>query len=147
MEQKGNLAEYLFHQGTNYRTYEYLGCNRSFSRGKYTYSFRVWAPNAEEVSLVSDFTDWENGTRMTRSSENGIWELLYVTKTPIEGCLYKYRIKNGYRTILKGDPFARYSKGLSDGASIVFTKSKFFYGESCDEYITGRCESKYFLQP
>ena len=120
---KDNLAEYYFHQGTNFRAYEHLGCNRIPSRGKYLYSFRVWAPNASEVRLISDFTDWDNGILMTRSTDQGIWELIYSSVYSLEGLSYKYKIVNGSDTKIKGDPYARYSKGLADGASIIYTKS------------------------
>ena len=39
-----DLAAYLFHQGTNYHTYEYLGVHRIEEGGGFV--FRVWAPNA-----------------------------------------------------------------------------------------------------
>ena len=67
MSENNNQAEYLFHQGTNYHAYEYLGCNLTIVGSKYEYTFRTWAPNADEVYLVADFTDWhERAIRMTK---------------------------------------------------------------------------------
>ena len=63
-------AEYLFHQGTNYRAYNYLGVNKPSSR----YSFRVWAPNADRVYLCGDFNKWSEGYEMQRITDNGIYE-------------------------------------------------------------------------
>ena len=58
---KEALAAYLFHQGTNFRAQDYLGAHLTEKEyGKYTYTFRVWAPNAEAVCVVGDFT---TGTR------------------------------------------------------------------------------------
>ena len=51
-----NLALYLFKQGTNYRAYEYLGAHKN-KDGSYT--FRVWAPNANAVWLCGDFNNWQ----------------------------------------------------------------------------------------
>ena len=48
------LAAYLFHQGTNYYSYEYLGVNSIIKNGEYQYTFRVGAPNADKVGLISD---------------------------------------------------------------------------------------------
>lgn len=41
-------AVYYFHQGTNYNSYDLLGCHIYFDNniGKYRYIFRVWAPGA-----------------------------------------------------------------------------------------------------
>ena len=50
------LGSYLFHQGTNFHAYEYLGCSLEIKNGKYEYTFRTWAPGAHSVGLVSDFT-------------------------------------------------------------------------------------------
>ena len=50
------MAAYLFHQGTNYKAYEYLGVHKTEAG----YIFRVWAPNAERVCVVGDFNNWND---------------------------------------------------------------------------------------
>ena len=45
---------YLFHSGKNYKAYEFFGVHKI---KKNTYAFRVWAPNAESVSVVGDFNE------------------------------------------------------------------------------------------
>ena len=57
-EKENEVAVYLFHQGTNFRAYEYMGCH---PLGKDRTVFRTWAPRADAIDLVSDFTGWENG--------------------------------------------------------------------------------------
>ena len=59
MRKKDEQAKYLFHQGTNYRSYNYLGSHFAKMGKDSGVIFRVWAPNAESVSLVGDF----NGLR------------------------------------------------------------------------------------
>ena len=73
-----DLPSYLFHQGTNYRAYEYLGCHEHKIDGKYQYTFRVWAPNADSVRLVSDFTSWDIGEALSRVTDAGVWEFVKV---------------------------------------------------------------------
>lgn len=51
---KSNLPLYLFHQGTNYNVYEYLGAHFTKKNGIKGVIFRVWAPNATEVSVVAN---------------------------------------------------------------------------------------------
>lgn len=38
-----NLPVYLFHQGTNYRAYEFLGAHFGRSKGRKGVFFRTWA--------------------------------------------------------------------------------------------------------
>ncbi|MDR2530279.1 MAG: 1,4-alpha-glucan branching enzyme, partial [Oscillospiraceae bacterium] len=112
----GAVPAFLFHQGTNYRSYELLGCHVNAVAA----IFRVWAPNAESVSVVGDWNDWEIGRdRLTMVSEGGLWE------TAVEGVerghKYKFAItsKSG-DTRLKADPFAFQSETDGKTASIVY---------------------------
>ena len=43
---------YLFHQGTNMKAYEYMGLRKAADKDKTGMTCRVWAPNAQAVSLV-----------------------------------------------------------------------------------------------
>ncbi len=124
-----NLADYLFHQGTNYYAYDYLGCSHKRVKRKHEYTFRVWAPNAKAVSLVSDFTDWSKGLPLT-AVDSGIFELVYISDTPIEKMPYKYRIIGNNGVFLKGDPYARFSRGLDDGASLIFTSNNYKWSDA-----------------
>ena len=119
--QKDSLPIYLFHQGTNFRAYDFLGVHREEDDGKIKYYFRVWAPNAKNVSLCSSFTDWEDGLSMQRVNKEGIWELLIESDKPLEGEFYKYRVvgKNG-QAHMKADPYAFESETLKKTASIIF---------------------------
>ena len=80
--------------------------------GEYGYTFRVWAPNAQAVHLVGDFTNWvENQIPMERN-EFGVWEVF--TSLAHEGQIYKYHITrvNGHQ-LMKIDPLAvRYEADL-----------------------------------
>lgn len=118
--EKNNLAGYLFHQGTNFYAYEYLGCSVSVADGKYVYTFRTWAPNAHSVALVSDFCGWDVGIPLARITDNGIWELVYTSDVSLEKTPYKYRITSKSGVCDKGDPYAAFSRGYDDGASLIY---------------------------
>ena len=91
-----DLAPYYFHQGTNFEAYKYLGCTLEQDNGKYRYTFRVWAPNADTVALVSDFTGWSAPILLSRITERGVYELSYISEVDLSGHAYKFRItKNG----------------------------------------------------
>ena len=69
---------YLFNEGSHTRLYEKLGCHTTADGA----TFRVWAPNAEYVSVVGDFNGWDPGaTPMAAKSVSGIWEA-FVTGVP-----------------------------------------------------------------
>ncbi len=131
-----NLAAFYYHQGTNFRSYDYFGCHLLDTKPQYVYTFRTWAKNADAIYLVGDFCDWNLGIPFKRLTENGIWELVYTSNTSLEGSAYKFKIhsKNGIK--LKGDPYAFYSRGGADGASIVYTDKAFSWSDG--QYLKNR---------
>ena len=44
---------YLFHQGTNFMAYDFLGCHKGEKDGRQGHYFRVWAQNAKAVSIFA----------------------------------------------------------------------------------------------
>ena len=125
MIENTSLDAYYFHQGTNYQAYKFLGCNLEHHDGKFRYSFRTWAPNALSVGLISDFTGWDTEVPFTKVTENGIWELVFDSDCSLEKRAYKFRITSLSGVVDKGDPYARFSRGKDDGASLIFTSADF----------------------
>ena len=138
-----NLAAYYFHQGTNFCSYDYFGCHEQVDDNGYKYSFRVWAPNADSVRLVSDFTSWDIGSAMERITDAGIWELVISSETSLIGKFYKYKIWNKGNSYYKADPFAFYSQTHLQTASIVANIEGFDWSDdNWREYKKG-CFSKH----
>ncbi|MBQ7647189.1 MAG: 1,4-alpha-glucan branching protein GlgB, partial [Clostridia bacterium] len=116
---KNDLALYLFKEGTNYRAYDYLGAHKiTKGKNKGKTVFRVWAPNADSVSLTGDFNGWDiSADKMTFDS--GVWKTVVDTeKVPVYS-KYKYYITRGKKSFYKADPYAYYSE-ISCGAASVF---------------------------
>lgn len=125
MSEYNDQASYYFHQGTNFCSYEYLGCNLKLKNEEYIYAFRTWAPSASSVSLVGDFCGWETSISMNKTTENGVWECIYVSSSALDGMKYKFLIERNGKTFYKGDPYAKFSVGGADGASVIYnTKYK-----------------------
>lgn len=110
----GELAEYLFHQGTNFRAYNYFGAHRT-SDGRIV--FRVWAPSADEIFLIGDFNNWSTDTPMERVTEGGVFECFIDFS---ESFRYKYLIRSGGRELYKADPYRFYSECPPETASVFF---------------------------
>ncbi|VNV48631.1 1,4-alpha-glucan branching enzyme [Streptococcus pneumoniae] len=108
-----------FMTGENFYLQHYLGAHREELNGEYGYTFRVWAPNAQAVHLVGDFTNWiENQIPMVRN-DFGVWEVF--TNMAQEGHIYKYHVtrQNGHQ-LMKIDPFAvRYEARPGTGAILT----------------------------
>ncbi len=124
-----NLASYYFHQGTNFSSYLYMGCNSRTNENGTEYSFRTWAPSANNVFLRIDRLGWDSPILMHRVTENGIYEVVLNVEDTLEGAVYKFEIHSNSGIHLKGDPYAKYSKGLADGGSIVYTSLNFKWSD------------------
>lgn len=120
-EKQESLPLYLFHQGTNYAAYEFLGVHAAVGDAPYQYTFRVWAPNADDVRVIGDFCAWTGGWPMTRIPDSGVWEATIISNSSLEGTYYKYAIRRGWRTFMKADPYARQNQPFADSASVIRT--------------------------
>ena len=80
-------------------------------------AFRVWAPNAKQVTVVGDFNEWNNEHNPLESEDNGFW-YTWVEKAKA-GDEYKFSItpQEG-EAMLKNDPYARMLTN-SSGNSII----------------------------
>ena len=125
-----DAAAYYFHQGTNYHSYDYLGCHEIAINDGFEYIFRVWAPNADSVRVVSDFTSWDIGSEMIKISEAGIWEFKLFSKANLIGKFYKYKIWSKGNCFYKADPFAFHSQAHLKTASIVANIDGFDWTDS-----------------
>ena len=113
-----NAAEYFFHQGTNYRAYEYMGAHLTDYGGRV---FRVWAPDALSVSLVGDFCSWDVGIPMERITDGGIWECTVDSGRARSGHKYKYKIQgSGGGHHYKSDPYSICAEPPPNGASVIY---------------------------
>jgi 1,4-alpha-glucan branching enzyme len=112
---------YLFNGGMHYRLYSKLGAHACSHRGIEGTYFAVWAPNAEYVSVIGDFNDWDKGaTPLNPRDQSGIWEGFAAGAGP--GHRYKYHLSSrldGYK-VDKADPFAFYSEVAPDQASRIW---------------------------
>lgn len=112
----GELPAYLFHQGTNYFAYKYLGLHFVGQSAV----FKVWAPNADSVALCGDFNGWNLSSHpLQRETEMGVWCIRLPAKELPIGSTYKYAITKNGNTVLKADPYAFESQTLEKTASVI----------------------------
>ncbi|MCT8268835.1 1,4-alpha-glucan branching protein GlgB [Afifella sp. JA880] len=103
----GELDLHLFSEGNHRRLYEKMGAHPTTIDGVQGTTFAVWAPNAQRVSVVGSFNEWDGRRHVMRKRvESGVWEIFLPGIGP--GEYYKYEILSheGRLLPLKSDPFA-----------------------------------------
>ena len=66
---------HLLNEGKHIRLFEKLGAHVTEFDGRRGTNFAVWAPNAEEVSVVGDFNHWNpRAVPLKRSADGTTWE-------------------------------------------------------------------------
>jgi 1,4-alpha-glucan branching enzyme len=96
---------YLLAEGTYDRAYEKLGAHLSERNGHRGVQFAVWAPNAERVSVIGDFNNWNPSTDIMHPSSAGVWEVFVPDIR--SGVVYKYHVESRDRRYEadKADPY------------------------------------------
>ena len=112
---------HLFNEGRHFRLYEKLGSHIARESVKKGACFAVWAPNAEYVSVIGSFNDWDRTKNpLSPCEQSGLWEG-FISGVG-HGAIYKYHIASrhlGYK-VDKADPFARCCEMPPNTASVVW---------------------------
>jgi 1,4-alpha-glucan branching enzyme len=114
----GPMDDYYIGEGSHLRLFDKLGAHEMEFEGIHGTHFAVWAPNAQRVSVVGPWNDWD-GRRHPMRNRMGIWEVFIPVLGT--GTIYKYEIvgPNGQVLPLKADPFARQAEMRPRTASVV----------------------------
>ena len=109
----------LFNEGKHYSIYEKMGAHPMTVDGVEGVLFAVWAPNADRVSVVGNFNNWDGRRHPTRKLDySGIYELFIPGK--LVGEIYKYEIKaKSGQVFMKSDPYAFSSEVRPANASRI----------------------------
>lgn len=108
------------------------------------FRFAVWAPNAREVSVISDGNGWTSGRDWLNSSDTGVWQ--GTIRGVLPGTRYKYAIRNQCGQLLeKADPFAFFSEVRPQTASVAWSLRDFQWHDS--EWIEKRKQTDWLKAP
>ena len=106
--------------------------------------FAVWAPNAREVSVISDGNGWTSGRDWLSSSDTGVWS--GTIRGVIPGTRYKYAVRTQSGHLLeKADPVAFYSEKRPHTASIVWSLRDFQWHDAA--WLKRRAETDWLRAP
>lgn len=116
---------YLFGEGRLYEAHRTLGAQCMELLGVSGVNFAVWAPNAERVSVVGDFNQWDGRCHPMRAlGDGGVWQLFIPDLA--SGSLYKFEIRNRHsgHVFVKTDPYAQaYEKRPGTAARVVASQT------------------------
>jgi 1,4-alpha-glucan branching enzyme len=120
---------YLFNKGDERKIYDKLGAQLRVIDGVSGASFAVWAPNAQRVSVVGDFNNWDGRCHALRLlAASGVWEIFIPGVE--SGARYKFEIRDAYgRVKLHTDPFGFYFEVAPKQAAIVWDLKQFSWSD------------------
>ena len=137
----GNIPEtyefplYLFYQGKNSEAYKFFGVHSAENNNSKCHCFRVWAPNAKNVSVVGDFNKWDRNANYMEKIADGVWETFISGLSQFDS--YKYCIETPKgKFLLKSDPYAHHFETRPGTASKIYecsykcTDEKWIYEKS-----------------
>lgn len=139
-ESTSDIPVYLFKQGRNCRAYDFFGSH--FSENSVV--FRVWAPDAQQVSVVGEFNSWNESANEMNKIADGIWETEISEIKQYDS--YKYSIlgSDGVRR-MKADPYAFHSETRPANASKVYELDGFIWHD--EEYLQKLYKTNVYASP
>jgi len=137
---------HLFNEGTHLHLYRKMGAHLMEHDGTRGVCFAVWAPNAERVSVIGDFNQWDGRRHPMRPrGTSGVWELFVPGLE--NGDLYKYEIKTRYLgyVAIKSDPYAFAAELRPRTASVVWDLERYRWRDQL--WMAGRAERQSLSAP
>jgi len=142
LPQLSDVDLYLFNEGRHHRCADFLGAHLRCIDGIHGVLFAVWAPEAERVSVVGDFNQWDGRAHPLRVRGNsGVWELFIPGLG--DGEFYKFEIRNRHNGSLhlKTDPYAHRHELRPRTAAVITAASDYTWSD--DDWITRRTASRW----
>src|SRR5215469_16243726 len=141
----GESDLYLWGKGDERKIHEKLGAQLRVMDGVHGTSFGVWAPNAQRVSVVGDFNNWDGRYHPMRLlGGSGVWEI-FVPGVG-QGAHYKFEIRDIHGHIsLKTDPFGFFFEIPPKNAAIVWDTKKFKWND--DKWMKQRRDRDMLRSP
>src|SRR5437868_4513846 len=134
----GEVDLHLFAEGQHWRIYDKFGAHLRTLDGERGVYFAVWAPNAQRVSVVGDFNNWDGRVHpMRRLLGAGVWELFLPGVG--EHAHYKFEIRTQRGgLLLKSDPFAFFNQHGIETSSLVYDLERYQWSDH--EWMRSRAE-------
>ena len=125
----GEVDLHLFAEGQHWELYQKFGAHLRTIGDEQGVYFSVWAPNAQRVSVVGDFNNWDGRVNpMRKLIGSGVWELFLPGVA--EGAHYKFEIRTQMGALLlKSDPFAFFNQHGVETSSLVYNLNRYHWSD------------------
>ncbi len=141
----GDVDLHLFGEGQHWRLYDKFGAHVREIGGASGVYFAVWAPNAQRVSVVGDFNNWDGRINpMRKLLGAGAWELFIPGLEANTHYKFEIRTPNG-ALLLKSDPFAFFNQHGTSTASLVYDLERYQWND--DAWMESRKSRDWQRQP
>ena len=143
--QIGDLDLYLHAEGRHWEVYKHLGAHLRTVGSVTGTCFAVWAPNAQRVSVVGDFNNWDGRFHMMRRlGSSGVWEI-FIPEVH-EGAHYKFEIRGPHGDIfLKTDPYGIFAQHDLRTACMVYDLGRYQWGDQ--DWMASRAAQDRYREP
>ncbi|WP_418974087.1 1,4-alpha-glucan branching protein GlgB [Agathobaculum butyriciproducens] len=119
----------LFYSGRDCRAFDYMGAHPFVQDGEQGYLFRVYAPEAEKVSVMGEFNDWNRDADYMTRDEQGIWEK-FIPNIP-EYAAYKYSVWAKSDDVFdKSDPYGFHFETRPGNATKAYDLDGYEWGDA-----------------
>ena len=116
-------------EGSHHESYRMLGAHLVHDNGAAGVRFAVWAPNADLVTVIGNFNEWDREAHPMQRRDGGVWELFVPGLE--QGEHYKYFVvsRTGAEQE-KADPYAFFSEATPRTASIAWGLGNYTWSDA-----------------
>ena len=127
---------YDFLNGQCIEAHNYFGAHFSNKKGQSVVTFRLYAPMADDVSVIGEWNNWDvTKDKMKKIDDSGVWEIEIPNLTNYQ--CYKFHFKNANgRYVDKIDPYAFFSELRPGTCSRLFDIRNFAWHD--DSWMKSR---------
>ncbi len=137
---------HLFNEGKHQHAYLFLGAQHKSIESITGVLFATWAPNAERVSVIGDFNQWDGRRHPMRvRGTSGIWELFIPGIEAGFNYKFEIRTRDSGEILSKSDPYGRQFELRPATASIIPQQDKFSWNDA--DWIASRRTSECLHAP
>ena len=137
---------HLFGEGNLKQAYKTLGAQLCKHQGVDGVRFAVWAPNAERVSVIGTFNQWDGRAHPMRvHGSSGIWEI-FIPGLEADA-LYKFEIRQRHtgNILVKTDPYGFCFEPRPGSAAKVSSLNSYQWQDQ--SWLKQRAESEWLNAP
>ncbi|MCW9024100.1 MAG: 1,4-alpha-glucan branching protein GlgB [Gammaproteobacteria bacterium] len=137
---------HLFAEGKHWHIQQILGAHVHKIGNVEGILFATWAPNAERISVIGDFNQWDGRQHPMRvRGATGVWELFIPGLEA--GTLYKFEIRNRQTGHIhtKTDPYGQAFENRPKTASIAVGNTSYQWTDT--DWMEARQQHDWLHQP